>query len=101
MSPESRTRGRSRGGGGRRSTRPLDVKRHLEREDPTTTSVRVARIWTEAYTELVEFEEAILAGLNKRLVTLSEDARHEAELTNLPMIVHRSSAESSWRHGAN
>jgi len=72
LSPESRTRGRSRGGGGRRSTRPLDVKRHLEREDPTTTSVRVARIWTEAYTELVEFEE---------------DARHEAELTNLPMIV--------------
>ena len=87
MSPESRTRGRSRSGGGRRSTRPLDVKRHLQREDPTTTSVRVARIWTEAYTELVEFEEAILAGLNKRLTTLSEDARHEAELTNLPMIV--------------
>jgi len=87
LSPQSRTRGASPGAGGRRSPRPLDVKRHLEREDPNTTSIRVARIWTEAYTELVEFEEAILAGLNRRLTTLSEDARHEAELTNLPMIV--------------
>ena len=63
------------------------AQRHLAREDPDTTSLRVARIWTEAYTELVEFEEAILAALTKRLPTLSDDARHEAELTNLPMIV--------------
>ena len=47
----------------------------------------MATIWAEAYTELVEFEEAILAGLQRRLPTLSDDARHEAELTNLPMIV--------------
>lgn len=47
----------------------------------------MARIWTEAYTELVEFEEAILASMTERLSSLSEDARHEAELTNVPMIV--------------
>jgi len=67
--------------------RSVDIQRHLQREDPITTSIRVARIWTEAYTELVEFEEAILASMTERLATLSEDARHEAELTNVPMIV--------------
>lgn len=47
----------------------------------------MAQLWEQAYAELVEFEEKVLARLNDLLPTLSADARHEAELTNLPMIV--------------
>ena len=44
-------------------------------------------MWEQSYAELVRFEERILARLTELLPTLSVDARHEAELTNLPMIV--------------
>lgn len=60
---------------------------HLDSEDPDTSSAEVARVWERAYAELVRFEEQILARLTELLPTLSDDARLEAELTNLPMIV--------------
>ncbi len=60
---------------------------HLGHEDLTTTSLEVARMWENAYSELVDFEESRLARVRKRMPLLSEAARHEAELTNLPMIV--------------
>jgi hypothetical protein len=60
---------------------------HLQREDPDTTSVEIARMWETAYEELVDFEEKLLRRVRTRMPILSEAARHEAELTNLPMIV--------------
>ena len=84
------TRRRSGDGAGGREASQSAVsylKRHLESEDPTTTSVEVAEFWDRAYAELVDFEEKVLARLNELLPTLSTEARHEAELTNLPMIV--------------
>lgn len=65
----------------------LYLQRHLESEDPETSSIEVAEAWERAYSELVDFEEKMLARLKDLLPTLSTDARHEAELTNLPMIV--------------
>jgi len=44
-------------------------------------------MWENAYTELVDFEEKLLNRVRKRMPTLSDAARHEAELTNVPMIV--------------
>jgi hypothetical protein len=72
-----------RRGGGRK--RPSALK-HSESEDLTTLSVDVARFWQEAYEELVNMEEKLLAQLERMLPRLSPAARREAELTNLPMI---------------
>jgi len=44
-------------------------------------------MWETAYEELVDFEDKLLNRVRTRMPTLSEAARHEAELTNLPMIV--------------
>lgn len=55
-------------------------------EDPDTTSIEMARTWHQAYSELVEFEEKVLARLQDLMPALSAAARQEAELTNLPMI---------------
>ena len=60
---------------------------HLQRENPNTTSVEIATMWENAYGELVDFEEKLLNRVQKRMPLLSEAARHEAELTNVPMIV--------------
>jgi hypothetical protein len=60
---------------------------HLQREDPNTPSVEIARMWETAYDELVDFEQKLLNRVRTRMPILSEAARHEAELTNLPMIV--------------
>ena len=72
-----------RRGGGRK--RPSALK-HMESEDLTTLSVEVARFWQDAYEELVNMEEKLLAQLEQMLPKLSLAARREAELTNLPMI---------------
>ena len=63
------------------------LQHHLDSENPDTDSVEVARHWIDAYAELVEFEEKVLGRLQELLPTLSESARREAELTNLPMVV--------------
>jgi len=63
------------------------VAAHVQREDTETASVEIARTWETAYAELVVFETKLLDRVRKRLPALSEAARHEAELTNIPMIV--------------
>ena len=72
-----------RRGGGRKKPSALE---HSESEDLSTRSVEVARFWQEAYDELVRMEEQLLAQLESMLPRLSQAARREAELTNLPMI---------------
>ena len=63
------------------------LMRHLESEDLATSSAEVARLWEDAYTELIELERKMLDRLHSVLPTLSAPARREAELTNLPMLV--------------
>jgi hypothetical protein len=43
-------------------------------------------MWETAYAELVDFEQKLLNRVHKRMPTLSDAARHEAELTDVPMI---------------
>jgi len=82
---------RGRDGATRRSSPTGDaidqVVAHVRREDTETASVEIARTWETAYSELVDFESKLLDRVRKRLPALSEAARHEAELTNVPMIV--------------
>ena len=80
---DAATVSQQRRGGGRK--RPSALK-HSESEDLTTLSADVARFWQDAYDELVNMEEALLAQLERMLPKLSPAARREAELTNLPMI---------------
>ena len=63
------------------------LDRHLETEDPSTISLEFAQAWDDTYRELVEAEEQMLAQLREILPRLSEGARREAELIDLPMIV--------------
>ena len=63
------------------------LDRHLETENPATNSLEVARGWDDIYRELIEAEEELLGRLRETLPRLSEGARREAELTDLPMIV--------------
>jgi hypothetical protein len=44
-------------------------------------------MWETAYAELVDFEQKLMNRVHKRIPSLSEAARHEAELTDVPMIV--------------
>lgn len=86
MSPERRA-GLTRRGTKRTVGSRDRLGAHLQREDPATTSVEIARMWESAYDELVDFEQKLLDRVRKRMPNLSEAARHEAELTNLPMVV--------------
>lgn len=70
-----------------RAASPDSVVAHVEHENPNTTSIEVARMWETAYAELVDFEQKLLNRVHKRMPTLSAAARHEAEMTNVPMIV--------------
>jgi hypothetical protein len=77
------TRKRNRG----KAASANPVAAHVERENPNTTSVEVALMWETAYAELVDFEQKLLNRVHERMPTLSAAARHEAELTDVPMIV--------------
>ena len=79
MAPRPKRAETDRGDGG--------LTRHLESEDLATSSVEVARLWEDAYTELIDLERKMLERLHSVLPTLSAHARREAELTNLPMLV--------------
>jgi hypothetical protein len=71
-----------RGGGRKRSS----ALKHMESEDLATRSVEVARFWQDAYDELVNMEEMLLAQLEQMLPKLSPAARRDAELIDLPKI---------------
>jgi hypothetical protein len=44
-------------------------------------------MWETTYRELIEMEESLLSRIRELLPTLSQAARQEAELSNLPVIV--------------
>jgi hypothetical protein len=85
------TRRDRRGGdpnpGGGAGAGEWSVGTHVEREDPGTTSIELARMWETTYHELIEMEESLLRRIHDILPTLSAVARQEAELSNLPLIV--------------
>jgi|SRR5438105_3271226 len=78
------TGSKQRGGSGRDDG---GLRQHLESEDLATSSVEVAKLWENTYTELIDLERKMLDRLHSVLPSLSESARREAEMTNLPMLV--------------
>jgi hypothetical protein len=83
MSPR-RSPADSRARNGARERGPLA---HLESEDLNTNSPEIARLWENTYTELIELERKVLDRVQGLLPSMSEAARREAEMTNVPMMV--------------
>ena len=64
-----------------------DPHRLMDGEDPGTQSAQSAHHWLKAYAELLELEADLLDMIAERMPGMSDEARHEAEETNLPVIV--------------
>jgi hypothetical protein len=75
-----------------------DPHRTIDGEDPNAQSPEAARQWLRAYAELFELEADMLDLLAERLPRMSDEARREAEETNLPVIV---SQFERFRHRLN
>jgi hypothetical protein len=75
-----------------------DPHRTIDGEDPSAHSPFVVSQWLKAYSELLELESDLLDLLAARLPLLSDEARREAEDTNLPVIV---SQLERFRHRRN
>jgi hypothetical protein len=64
-----------------------DPHRLMEGEDPGTQSAQIAHQWLKAYAELLELQADLLDMIAERMPSMCGEARHEAEETNLPVIV--------------
>jgi hypothetical protein len=54
---------------------------------PGHASMEQAVYWKQVYTEILAMEEKVLARIRQLMLTQSETARHEVELTNVPVVV--------------
>jgi hypothetical protein len=64
-----------------------DPHRLMDGEDPSTQSAQTAHQWLKAYAELLELQADLLDMIAERMPSMCGEARHEAEETNLPVIV--------------
>lgn len=63
-----------------------DLERPISGEDPRTQSLESARHWIAVYSHLVELEQELMDVLAHTIPNMPEDARKEAEETNLPVL---------------
>jgi hypothetical protein len=54
---------------------------------PGDASLEQAVYWRQVYTEILAMEEKVLERIRQLMLTQSETARHEVELTNVPVVV--------------
>jgi len=54
---------------------------------PGDASLEQAVYWSEVYTEILAMEEKVLARIRELMLTQSNTARREVELTNVPVVV--------------
>jgi hypothetical protein len=54
---------------------------------PADSTIEQAVYWRQVYTEILAMEEKVLARIRELMLTQSETARHEVELTNVPVVV--------------
>jgi hypothetical protein len=54
---------------------------------PGDASMEQAVYWRKVYTEILAMEEKVLARIQQLMLTQSATARHEVELTNVPVVV--------------
>ena len=63
-----------------------DLERPLSGEDPQTRSLDAAKHWIAVYSHLIDLEQELLDILAKTIPNMPEEARKEAEETNLPVL---------------
>ena len=54
---------------------------------PGEATLERALYWRQIYTEILAMEEKVLARIRELMLTQSETARREVELTNVPVVV--------------
>ena len=54
---------------------------------PGDSNLKQALYWSEVYTEILAMEEKVLARIRELMLTQSDTARREVELTNVPVVV--------------
>ena len=54
---------------------------------PGDSNLEQAVYWSEVYTEILAMEEKVLARIRELMLTQSDTARREVELTNVPVVV--------------
>jgi hypothetical protein len=54
---------------------------------PQDGTIKQALYWKQIYTEILAMEESVLARIRELMLTQSEQARREVELTNIPVVV--------------
>jgi hypothetical protein len=55
--------------------------------NPATATLEQALFWRNIYTEILTMEEAVLDRIHQLMASQSPAARHEVELTNVPVVV--------------
>jgi hypothetical protein len=54
---------------------------------PGDASMEQAVYWRQVYSEILAMEEKVVARVRQLMLTQSDAARHEVELTNVPVVV--------------
>ena len=54
---------------------------------PGDATIKQALYWRKVYTEILAMEEKVVARVRQLMETQSDAARHEVELTNVPVVV--------------
>ena len=54
---------------------------------PGDSNLEQAVYWSHVYTEILAMEEKVLARIRELMLTQSDTARREVELTNVPVVV--------------
>jgi hypothetical protein len=76
-----------------------DSEQGMETEaDPGTATMEQAVYWRKIYSEIVTMEEGVLERIRELMADQSPEARHEAELSNVPVVVAQL-ARFKQRHG--
>jgi hypothetical protein len=54
---------------------------------PEQATLKQALYWRQIYTEILAMEEKVLVRIRQLMLTQSEEARLEVELTNVPVVI--------------
>jgi hypothetical protein len=76
-----------------------DTEQGMDSEaDPITATMEQALYWRKIYSEIVVMEQGVLARIRELMADQSPEARLEAELSNVPVVVAQL-ARFQQRHG--
>jgi len=54
---------------------------------PEQATLKQALYWRQIYTEILAMEEKVLARIRHLMISQSDEARREVELTNVPVVI--------------